>query len=107
MQINAYYLKTFGENLKTNNIYALGPGTAACIKNNFGFADHEIFYPKQPGLINSVGLWDLIKNKIWQDQKVLMIRGGEGNNFLAEKLAEQGAELIFLDLRSAAKSDTL
>jgi len=90
--------KSFVKNLKTRNIYAVGPGTAEFIKNNFNKTDHEITYPKEPGLINSAGLWDLIKNKVWKDQKVFIIRGGEGNNFLAEKLVEQGADLIFLDL---------
>lgn len=82
--------------MNTENIYALGPGTAESLKNNFEIS--ALIFPKEPGSINSEGLWALIKDKIWQDQKVFILRGGEGNHFLAEKLEQAGADLIFLDL---------
>ena len=74
----------------------MGPGTAESLNNHFEIS--AVIFPTEPGCINSEGLWALIKNKVWADQKVFIIRGGDGNNFLAEKLAEQGAEVIFLDL---------
>ncbi len=90
----------FDLNFKFNTqpIYAIGAGTAACIKNYFkNNLKKPIIYPTEIGQVNAAGLWDLIKNKIWAGQKVFIIRGQGGNDFLAEQLKNAGAQIVFLE----------
>ena len=75
-------------------IAVVGGGTESSILQS-GLAFQQIVKPLETGSWDSEGLWEALTKAQpqWHGVKVVMIHGDGGRNFLAEKLADFGAQI--------------
>jgi len=71
---------------------APGPGT----KSSLQAAGLHLIDEPVPGRADSEGLWAQVAPRGWQGRRVLVVRGEDGRDWLAEQLREAGAEVEFL-----------
>lgn len=75
---------------------APGPGTARALRAH-GVPEGAIVEPPADApQFDSEALWPLLRDRPWQQQKVLIVRGDGGRDWLAERLRERGAEVTFV-----------
>jgi uroporphyrinogen-III synthase len=75
-----------------------GPGTSAALLAA-GVPAPQVLEPAADDSIDSEGLWRTLQGRVsepWQGAKVLVLRGEDGRDWLAERLVGLGAELRFV-----------
>lgn len=73
-----------------------GPGTSAALRAA-GVPDAQIAEPDpRLGHFDSEGLWEQLKSRSWAGCRVLVVRGEEGRDWLADTLRARGAEVDFI-----------
>jgi len=71
---------------------APGPGTKAALQaEGLLLVDEPV-----PGRADSEGLWAQVAPRFWRGRRVLVVRGEDGRDWLAEQLREAGAEVCFV-----------
>jgi uroporphyrinogen-III synthase len=71
---------------------APGPGTKAALQA----AGLLLVDEPMPGRADSEGLWARVAPRGWRGRRVLVVRGEDGRDWLAEQLREAGAEVDFV-----------
>jgi uroporphyrinogen-III synthase len=66
-----------------------GPGTRAALQRA-GVPPEAIVEPDE-GALDSEGLWQQLERRDWAGRRVLVVRGEDGRDWLAERLRERGA----------------
>ena len=74
---------------------ATGPGTTAALRAA-GLAPAQIVAPSEAGPLESEALWQVLSPEPWSGTQVLVVRGDEGRDWLAERWRERGAKVSFL-----------
>lgn len=74
---------------------ATGPGTSAALRAA-GIAGSHIAEPAAGESFDTESLWRRIRNRAWAGKRVLVVRGEDGRDWLAEQLRAAGAEVDFL-----------
>ncbi|MDC8784375.1 uroporphyrinogen-III synthase [Paucibacter sp. hw1] len=69
----------------------VGPGSAQALLNCGVPADQIVQPPVDAASLDSEHLWPLLSPLDWQGQKVLLLRGDGGREWLADRLRERGA----------------
>ena len=73
-----------------------GPGTAAALVAA-GLPHGQVLQPPAAAAnFDSEALWALLSGEHWAGRQVLVVRGEEGRDWLAETLREQGARVDFV-----------
>lgn len=72
-----------------------GPGTSAALRAA-GIAGSHIAEPAAGGPFDTESLWERIRGWAWAGKRVLVVRGEDGRDWLAEQLRAAGAEVAFL-----------
>jgi len=86
---------------------ATGPGTSRALRAA-GVPSEAILEPSHDAVqFDSEALWRRLQPMAWRGQRVLVVRGDGGRDWLAERLREQGAEVAFVQAyrRSAPRLD--
>lgn len=74
---------------------APGPGTSQALRAA-GVPESAIVEPPADAAqFDSEALWPLLRDQRWQRQRVLVVRGDGGRDWLAEQLRGRGAEVAF------------
>ena len=75
-----------------------GPGTAAALLSH-GVPERQLVCPTADGQSpDSEALWQILQGRAdWQGRRALIVRGESGRNWLAERLAERGAAVSFVE----------
>ncbi len=75
---------------------ATGPGTANALRAA-GVHEADLVQPA-PGApqLDSEALWARLQDRDWQGRAVLIVRGEDGRDWLADTLRAQGAQVTFL-----------
>ena len=71
-----------------------GPGTSAALREA-GMPESCIVEPSGEDF-DSEALWQRLRGRDWQGRRVMVVRGEGGRDWLAEQLAEAGADLEFV-----------
>lgn len=75
---------------------ATGPGTAQALRDA-GVPAAAIVEPASDAVqFDSEALWRRLQTQPWGGQRVLVVRGDGGRDWLAERLRERGAEVAFV-----------
>ena len=75
---------------------ATGPGTSHALRAQ-GVPDAAIIEPPPDGeQFDSEALWQRLEPRSWHGQRVLVVRGDGGRDWLADRLRERGAEVAFV-----------
>jgi len=74
---------------------APGPGTAQALRAAGVPAAAIVEPPPDAPQFDSEALWPLLRDQPWQRQRVLVVRGDGGRDWLAGRLRECGAEVTF------------
>ncbi len=75
---------------------ATGPGTTAALLQA-GVALEQVVQPAlDAAVLDSEALWARLQNEDWLRRRVLVVRGEEGRDWLADVLAERGAQVEFV-----------
>jgi uroporphyrinogen-III synthase len=72
-----------------------GPGTAAALQAA-GVPAVAVVQPAPGAGLDSEGLWAQLEPEPWAGRQVLVVRGEEGRDWLAEALRERGAAVSFV-----------
>lgn len=72
-----------------------GPGTSAALRTAGVPADH-IDEPDPAGPFDTEALWRRIGTRPWSGRRVLVVRGEDGRDWLAEQWRQAGAEVRFV-----------
>ncbi len=72
-----------------------GPGTSAALRAA-GVPAAQIVEPPAAGPFDSDTLWQLLQAWPWAGHLVLVVRGEDGRDWLAERLREAGAQVLFV-----------
>ena len=73
-----------------------GPGTAAALMEA-GVPPRQVVQPPADArTFDSESLWSLLSDEDWAGRQVLVVRGEEGRDWLAETLRERGARVGFV-----------
>lgn len=73
-----------------------GPGTAAALRE-LGLAGAQIVAPPAAaGRFDSEALWSVLSAEPWRGKRVLIVRGDDGRDWLAERFREAGAVVDFV-----------
>lgn len=73
-----------------------GPGTARALRDA-GVPPSQIVEPADDAAqFDSEALWQQLHKQTWQSQRVLVVRGDGGRDWLAERLRERGADVQFV-----------
>jgi uroporphyrinogen-III synthase len=73
-----------------------GPGTTAALRQG-GVPAAQIIEPAaEPAQFDSEALWACLQTMDWTAQRVRVVRGEDGRDWLADVLRERGAQLEFL-----------
>ncbi|MEI6025640.1 MAG: uroporphyrinogen-III synthase [Betaproteobacteria bacterium] len=72
-----------------------GPGTTAALRG-CGVAQADIAQPALGEPSESEALWRQVADQPWGGRHVLVVRGEDGRNWLAQQFAQAGAEVEFL-----------
>jgi uroporphyrinogen-III synthase len=73
-----------------------GPGTSAALREA-GVGAHAIVEPAADvASFDSEALWSRLADRDWAGQRVLVVRGEQGRDWLADTLRGQGAEVEFV-----------
>lgn len=72
-----------------------GPGTAAALLSA-GVPAAAVVQPAAGAGLDSEGLWAQLAPEAWAGRQVLVVRGEEGRDWLAEALRERGADVAFV-----------
>ena len=72
-----------------------GPGTTAALREA-GVAAMHIVAPADDGPFESEALWQRLAHEPWQGAQVLVVRGEQGRDWLAEQWREKGATVRFV-----------
>ncbi len=73
-----------------------GPGTTAALREA-GVASAQIVAPADDGPFESEALWQRLVHEPWQGAQVLVVRGEQGRDWLAEQWREKGATVHFVN----------
>ena len=73
-----------------------GPGTAAALTEAGVPPGKVVQPPADAASFDSETLWALLKGEDWAGRQVLVVRGEEGRDWLAEALRERGAGVEFV-----------
>lgn len=76
---------------------APGPGTAAALSAKGLPAAAVLAPPAEAPSFDSETLWARLQREPWAGRRVLVVRGEQGRDWLAEQLRGAGAEVDFLD----------
>ncbi len=71
-----------------------GPGTSAALRAA-GVPAHQLVEPRGE-VFDSEALWQQLRERDWHGQRVLVVRGEAGRDWLGEQLRERGAEIEFI-----------
>ena len=71
----------------------MGPATALAIRRTCATVSH-ILYPDAESARDSEALWPLLQSLEMPLRKVLIVRGQDGRDWLAEKLKQTGVEVL-------------
>jgi uroporphyrinogen-III synthase len=75
---------------------APGPGTAAALRG-VGLPDAAVLEPAaDASSFDSESLWQRLRSDDWSGRRVLVVRGEDGRDWLAEQLRAAGAEVDFV-----------
>lgn len=74
---------------------APGPGTAQALRAAGVPAGAIVEPPADAPQFDSEALWQRLQVQPWQRQRVLVVRGDGGRDWLAQRLRERGAEVTF------------
>ncbi len=73
-----------------------GPGTSAALRTA-GVLPTQLVEPDPgAGRFDSEGLWEELQSRSWSGRRVLVVRGEEGRDWLADALRSRGAEVDFV-----------
>ena len=72
-----------------------GPGTSAALLGA-GVPPTVLVEPDGAAGFDSEALWAQLSQRSWSNERVLVVRGEDGRDWLAEQLREQGAEVDFV-----------
>lgn len=72
-----------------------GPGTSAALREA-GVPPEAVAQPAQGERAESESLWGVLRNRPWAGRRVLIVRGEDGRDWLADRLREAGAEVVFV-----------
>ncbi|RVU44703.1 uroporphyrinogen-III synthase [Rubrivivax rivuli] len=72
-----------------------GPGTAAALQAA-GVPAAAVVQPAPGAGLDSEGLWAQLEAEPWAGRQVLVVRGEEGRDWLADTLRERGADVAFV-----------
>lgn len=72
-----------------------GPGTSAALRAA-GVPASAVVQPAAGDRAESESLWSALQGRDWQGRQVLIVRGEEGRDWLAERLREAGAQVGFV-----------
>lgn len=75
---------------------APGPGTAAALRAQGVPADRLRTPPPDAPSFDSEALWSVVGGLQWTGRRVLVVRGEDGRDWLADKLREHGAQVDYL-----------
>jgi len=75
---------------------ATGPGTAQALRDAGVPVAAIVEPPPDAEQFDSEALWRVLAPQSWQGQRVLVVRGDGGRDWLADRLREQGAEVAFV-----------
>lgn len=75
---------------------ATGPGTAAALQTAGVPDDQCVAPPDDAPSFDSEALWALLRERDWAGADVLVVRGEDGRDWLAEQLRGRGAQLRFV-----------
>ena len=75
---------------------ATGPGTSQALREAGVPAEAIIEPPHDAEQFDSEALWRRLEAQAWQSQRVLVVRGDGGRDWLADRLRERGAEVTFV-----------
>ena len=73
-----------------------GPGTTAALREA-GVASAHIVAPADDGPYESEALWQRLVHEPWQGAQVLVVRGEQGRDWLAQQWREKGATVHFVN----------
>ncbi len=73
-----------------------GPGTAAALAEAGVPPGQVVQPPADAASFDSETLWAQLKDDAWAGRRVLVVRGEEGRDWLAEALRERGAQVAFV-----------
>jgi uroporphyrinogen-III synthase len=77
-----------------------GPGTSAALTRlgqGIGLApDHIVDPGPEAAVLDSESLWARLQSRVWQGRRVLVVRGEDGRDWLAETLRAAGASVDFV-----------
>lgn len=71
-----------------------GPGTSAALRQA-GVRELSLVEPAGPDF-DSEALWERLRARDWRGRRVLVVRGEDGRDWLAEQLGQAGAEVGFV-----------
>lgn len=75
---------------------ATGPGTSTALRAA-GLAEAQIVEPPADApSFDSEALWSRLSGRDWAGRRVLVVRGEDGRDWLADTLRERGAEPVFV-----------
>ena len=72
-----------------------GPGTGAALRNA-GVPEADLVLPQDGQSQESESLWQVLSGRDWRARRVMVVRGEEGRDWLAERWRSRGAEVEFL-----------
>jgi uroporphyrinogen-III synthase len=75
---------------------ATGPGTSQALREAGVPAAAIVEPPHDAEQFDSEALWRRLEAQAWQGQRVLVVRGDGGRDWLADRLRERGAEVTFV-----------
>lgn len=73
-----------------------GPGTAAALAEAGVPTGQVVQPPADAPSFDSEALWSLLRGEDWAGRQVLVVRGEEGRDWLADTLRERGAVVAFV-----------
>lgn len=79
-------------------IAVVGIATAQAIRRDLGAIDIEILTPMPPGRQDSEALWGLLKPRLEQGARVLIVAGKEGRTWLLEQLLAADVQARMLEV---------
>jgi uroporphyrinogen-III synthase len=72
-----------------------GPGTSAALREAAVPPD-ALAQPAEGERAESESLWNVLRERAWRGRRVLIVRGEDGRDWLADRLREAGAEVAFV-----------
>jgi uroporphyrinogen-III synthase len=75
---------------------ATGPGTVAALGEAGVEAARIVSPPPDDGRFDSEALWARVSSWAWRDRPVWIVRGNGGRDWLAHRLADEGARVAFV-----------